>query len=357
MLNPELFRALKRLNKGVDPKISNPGVRYSFTVRTENGKPKLDGYGEQYAINCPNPGCNDKRSRLYVHYMYGQRHHIPGYNSPGDQLLGLAYCQNEQKRIRLQGYLEGFYTPADPRTAETLAALDGVLQTKKRVCPSMGAYRALETLPEEHPAVQYLVGRGYSPRYLGETCKAVLLEGHPDPIINRMASGRIGFPFYVNGELLAWQARSAYDLPKGKKWPPKWWFPGGIDKVPWNVDVAAQFPVVVLCEGILSAVNAGPAAIAVCGKTITGPSMAIIKQRWTRAIVMLDSDAGINRKPGEIDYHERMLTELKEAGIEAQCVRWTPGDLRDPGELGFVGCVEVLRTVEFSSLLSYVKAA
>lgn len=355
MLNPELFRALKRLNKGVDPKISNPGVRYSFTVKEDNGKKRIHGAGEHYAINCP--ACSDTRFRLYVHYMFGQKHHVQGYNSPGDALLGLAYCQNEQKRIRLQGYLEGFYTPANPRTAETIEALNGTLKTGKRECPVMGYCRKLEDLPEEHPAAVYLRSRGFSPRYLGETSKAVLIEGHHDPIINRMAAGRIGFPFYVGGELLTWQARSPFDLPKTKKWPPKWWFPGGTLKVPWNIDVAAQFPVVVICEGILSAVNAGPAAIAICGKTITGESMALIKKYWSKAIVMLDSDVGINRKPGEIDYHERALGELKAAGIEAQCVQWTPGDLRDPGELGFAGCVEVLKTVDFGHLLSYVKAA
>lgn len=355
MLNPELFKALKRLNKGVDPKISNPGVRYSFTTRTENGKVKVDGSGEQYAINCV--VCGEKRFRLYVHYMFGQKHHIPGYNQPGDELLGLAYCQNCQKRIRLKGYLEGFHGPVDLREAETLEALNGTLKTGKVACPDMGYCKPLESLPEDHPAVKYLAGRGFSAKYLGETSRAVLIEGHHDATINRLAAGRIGFPFYVKGELVAWQARSPFDLPKGKKWPPKWWFPGGTSKVPWNLDIAAQFPVVILCEGILSAVNAGPAAVAVCGKTITSASMSLIKERWTKAIVMLDSDAGINRKPGEIDYHERMLSDLKGAGIEAQCVQWTPGDLRDPGDLGFSGCLEVLKTADFSSLLPYMRAA
>lgn len=355
MLNPELFKALKRVNKGVDPKISNPGVKYSFTVRKENGKTKIDGSGEQYAINCP--VCSDKRFRLYVHYMYGQKHHIPGYNSPGDELLGLAYCQNCQKRVRLQGYLEGFYTPADPRTAELLEALNGTLKTEGRSCPTMGSTRPLESLPDDHPAVQYLVKRGFNPKYLGSCGKAVLMESHEDPIINRLVAGRIGFPFFVNGQLVTWQARSPFDLPKGKKWPPKWWFPGGTSKVPWNLDVAAQFEVVVICEGILSAVNAGPAAIAICGSTITSASMALIKERWKKAIVMLDSDVGINRNPGKENCQEKALLWLKEAGIEAQGVQWTPGDLRDPGDIGFAGCLEVLRTTEFASLLSYARAA
>lgn len=355
MLNPELFRALKRVNKGVDPKISNPGVRHSFTVRTENGKVKIDGSGEQYAINCP--VCGDRRFRLYVHYMYGQKHHIPGYNSPGDELLGLAYCQNEQKRIRLQGYLEGFYEPADPRTAETLEALNGTLRTGKVACPSMGTTRPLESLPADHPAVQYLVRRGFNQQYLGSCAKAVLIEGHEDPIIGRMVTGRIGFPFYVEGELVTWQARSPFDLPKGKKWPPKWWFPGGTSKVPWNVDVARQFPVVVLCEGILSAVNAGPAAIAIGGSAITSLSMSVIKKYWKKAIVMLDSDVGINRDPDKPDWHERSITWLREEGLEVEGVRWTLGDLRDPGELGFAGSMEVLRTAKLSSLLTYARAA
>lgn len=355
MLNPELFKALKRVNKGVDPKISNPGVRHSFRVTKEGEKTRLHGAGEQYAINCP--VCGENRFRLYVHYMFGQRHHVPNYNRPGDELLGLAYCQNCQKRVRLQGYLEGFYTPADPRTAETIAALSGTLKTASVGCPPMGSTKPLESLPESHPAVKYLAERGFNTRYLGETCKAVLIEGHHDPIMNRLAAGRIGFPFFVKGELAAWQARSPFDLPKGKKWPPKWWFPGGIQKVPWNLDVAAQFEVVVICEGILSAANAGPAAIAICGNSITSASLALIKERWKKAIVMLDSDVGINRTPGKEDLQLRAITTLKDAGIEAQGVQWTVGDLRDPGDLGFAGCLEVLRTTEFAALLPYARAA
>jgi hypothetical protein len=72
---------------------------------------------------------------------------------------------------------------------------------------------------------------------------------------------------------------------------------------------------------------------------------------------MLDSDVGINRTPGKEDLQLRAITVLKDAGIEAQGVQWTVGDLRDPGDLGFAGCLAVLRTTEFAALLPYARAA
>lgn len=355
VLNPALFAALKQLNRGVEPKVTNAGLQASFSVLSRDGKPTLHGEGEHYAINCP--CCTDTRSRLYVHYMFGQVLHVPGFNQPGDQLLMLAYCQNEQKRIRLIGYLEG-HVLVDT-SAQTLATLCGTAAPAKRECPSMGTTTPLQDLPENHQAAAYLTSRGFNYHYLGSACGAVLMHKHSDPTIERMSQGRIGFPFYVDGVMKLWQARSPYDLEKGKKWPPKWWFPGGTAKVPWNVDVAAAFPVVILCEGILSAVNTGPAGIAIGGKTMTPEAIEIIKRRWKRAFVMLDPDAGVNRKPTEKDYHQMLIDRLTVEGIETTGAKWVRGDNRDPGDLGFAGCLQVIKNSDMlvHSMLSYGRYA
>jgi hypothetical protein len=342
VLNPELYAALKRLNKGRDPRISNAGLPAAFHLTEVNGKRGISGEGEHYAIDCV--VCTDTRSRLYVHHCFGQRRHVPNFNQPGDQLLMLAYCQHCQKRINLQGYIEGYVKSARDSSAETLGFLNSgssVAPPPKRACPPMGLTVPVHEMDPNDEVVKYLAGRGFNVEYLGKVAGAVAMLDHPDGIIASMTRGRIGFPFYVDGELKTWQARLAFD--SKKKWPPKWWFPGQTSKVPWNVDVAAGFEVVILCEGILSAVNMGPAAVAVCGKTLTAESLEIVKKKWKRAFVALDPDCGINRKPGEQDFHERMLKLLRESGTEASCALWKPGDNRDPGDLSLQENIELIR--------------
>ena len=334
VLNPGLFASLKILNKGVTPRISNQGVPATFSVTMNNGRPCIHGEGEHYAINCC--ACTDTRSRLYVHHAFGQARHIPGFNQPGDQLLMLAYCQNCQKRVRLAGYLEGYIKSEKDTSQDTLGFLNSggtSAPPVKRECPSMGFTVPLHEAHPEDEAVLYLKKRGFDTDYLGKVAGALVMVDHPNLDINRLTRGRIGFPFLVDGELKNWQARSPFDLPKGKRWPPKWWFPGQTSKVPWNTDVAAGFSAAIICEGILSAVNMGPAAIAVCGKTLTQESLQIVKARWKRVLLALDPDCGINRKPGEQDFHARMQTLLVENGVEATIAAWTPGDNRDPGDL------------------------
>lgn len=347
VLNQALFEALRKLNKGNAPKIVNAGQTGRFRVEMIAGKPTLHGEGEQYSINCP--FCGDTRQRLYVHHMFGRIHHVHGFNQPGQQLVTLAYCHNETKRIKLIGYVEGYLkVDATAQTMDFLNQRNSAGANLQHSCPGMGETTPLQDLHRGHPAVEYLIGRGFDPGYLGRTCGAVLMVKHPDPYIGKISDGRIGFGHHIDGKLKLWHARLAYDAGK-KKWPPKWWFPSGTIKVPWNVDVASHFPVVVLCEGILSAVNAGPAAIAIGGKTITQETLGIISTRWKRAFVMLDPDAGINRpmpEPGKIrmlDYQIRLVDQLTAAGMQVTAAKWALGDLRDPGDLGLAGSMQVIK--------------
>jgi hypothetical protein len=174
------------------------------------------------------------------------------------------------------------------------------------------------------------------------------MHTHPDPIIARITNGRVGFAHMLDGKMRLWHARLAYESDK-KGWPPKWWFPAGTTKVPWNLDVAKNHSTVILCEGILSAVAAGPAAIAIGGKTVTPEALGIIKRLWKKAFVMLDPDAGINRKvniPGkkdEPDFQLRLVELLKTEGLEVSQARWSRGDNRDPGDLGLQGTLQVIK--------------
>ena len=107
--------------------------------------------------------------------------------------------------------------------------------------------------------------------------------------------------------------------------------------------MARYYRVVIISEGILSAVNFGPAAVSVGGKTLTYKVKQLLTTGWEHAVVALDPGAGILRSPGKPDYQQRMVDELKSEGMNAMSLCWTHGDLRDPGDLGTHYCINELR--------------
>ena len=339
VLNPYLFSALERVF-GYRPRITNEGDPFTYEpISTPRGY-KMKAYGEQYAVCCPD--CGDTKFRLYFHHRFGTS--IADARFPG-ALIDLCFCQHEQRK-KPKWYSILGEALSDPRVALELAELarnaPQVVGDIEQV-PSMGEVTPLRELPRDHQANAYLIKRGYEPTYLSDTYGACLINSHPDEKIHRMASGRIGFPFLINGELKCWQARLSYDLAKGEKYPPKWYFPPKTKKVAWGYDVAKQFKGVIICEGILSAVNFGPAAIAIGGKTLVYAVRKAILETWDSVFVALDPDAGINHAKDEKDFQKRLIEELKREGKTVAGAQWAPGDNRDPGDIGPNGCVELLK--------------
>lgn len=354
-LNPVLFNALARVF-GHSPKISNDGEPFSYEAYQTPFGWKMNASGEAYAVCCPD--CGDDRYRLYFNHRFGTCISDPRFQGV---LLDLAFCQHEQRKKSKWFKLLGEALD-DPQVALLIrektkqATLNGTNDSVFGSVPSMGDTTPLRELDPGHQAVVYLRARGYDPLYLNDTYGACLINDHPMEKIRRMAVGRVAFPFYIDGELKTWQARLTYD--HGEKFPPKWYFPPG-RKWPWAIDVASHFPVVVICEGILSAVNFGPAAIAIGGKTLTYNAKKIVVEKWKNVIVALDPDAGINRKPDQQDYHSRLIKSLKEEGLNVAGVQWTAGDNRDPGDLGPIGCYQLLQRScpHMLAMLPYFSAA
>lgn len=334
-LNPYLYSLLTRVF-GKPPIITNEGEPFSYDVVSTPRGHRMKARGEQYSVCCPD--CGDTRNRLYFNHMYGCKISDPRFPGP---LIDLCFCQHEQRRKSKWYALLG-QSISDPMVALAVQQNTHTHGGKTRTGPvPMGEVVPLRELPQDHPAIVYLRGRGYETNYLSDVYGACLSVSHPEERIDRMVRERVMFPFVINGELATWQARLVYDLPKGQKFPPKWYFPPG-GKALWGYDVAKQFPVAVLAEGILSAVNFGPAGVSVGGKTLLYSMRKLIVQQWRDVVVALDPDAGINRTK-EPDYQERMIDQLKEEGVNAVGVQWAPGDNRDPGDIGPSGCLELLR--------------
>lgn len=355
VLNPALYQQLCDLDsasKSAGVRIANQGCEGEVDVDRDrrvgpHQEPRLVTCGgEEYVMCCP--FCNDGRHRLYVSYLLGMKSPMseiasPTATTPG-QMCRLAYCQNEQKsKPDLWGTLQG-------GGYEKLATL-GLIEVNKAASisaggvplPSMGNTRPIHELPIDSPPVQYLINRGYDVQYLGKHCGAVYIASHNNADMDVMVSGRIGFPFYQDGKLVSWQARVAREIPKGS-FCPKWYFPKGSKKALWNYDVASKYECCILGEGILSAVNFGPAGMAIGGKTLLQSMVKLIVAKWKYVLVALDPDAGINHRPDEKDWQAALVKQLRKEGVpHVEGIIWTKGDNRDPGDIGPLACAELVR--------------
>lgn len=357
MLNPGLFKALSALaeeTNGPPPAVSNEGAGFTYSVDKYRGRYFIrPESGEQYHLNCP--FCSDSRKRLYVHHAYGLPSPDPRIQGP---MIDLAFCQNEQeKKPQLYFTLKDYFWALD----RGLIVLDDrakscaveAVSPLEQVPPSVGETVPLASMPDS-AHYQYWVRRGYDPYYLANIYGACIPVSNPDKDMWKMVRSRTIFPYTYQGRTIMWQGRLNFD--HADKFPPKWWYPGGTKKVLWNMDLALQFPVCIITEGITSGICAGPAAVAVGGKTLTGFLADFMVENWEMAMVMLDPDAGINRKPGEKDYQKMMVSQLKSRGMTVFGARWKKGDLRDPGDIGMKGCAELIRhsCQQFADRLTYL---
>lgn len=347
-LNPILYGLLTSVF-GRPPRISNQGEAFSYDVINTPRGPRMKARGEQYTVCCPD--CGDTRHRLYFHHRFGTKISDPRF--PG-ALTDLCFCQNEQLK-KPKWYALLHTQLSDPAVGVAIQMASAGAHKAPHEVPPMGEVVPLRQLPNDHQAILYLRGRHYDPLYLSDVYGTCLMVHHPNDRINNLTAGRIGFPFLIDGKLVTWQARLAYDLPKGAKFPPKWYFPPG-SKHPWGVDIARQYRVCCLAEGVLSAVNFGPAGVAIGGKTLTYLTKQRLLNTWDNFFVALDPDAGVARKDKtQIDYQKRLIDELQAEGKNAVGAVWDPTDLRDPGDLGPLGCHELIRrsAPSFLELLPY----
>ena len=358
-LNMALYNALldiTKRNNSPPPRVVNPGVKFTYSVVRHRGRLVLrPKSGEEYQLNCP--FCGDSRQRLYVKYVYGMPYPDPRMSGI---MIDMAFCQREQrKKPQLYSALRDYEWALE----HGLVSLDSLSENcvvedvdpLEQTPPTMGETAPLKSLPySAHYA--YWKRKKYNPEYLSDVYGACVPVSHEDKEMWKMIESRTIFPYKYKGKTVMWQGRLNFD--HADKFPPKWWYPGGTKKVLWNIDLALSFPVCILCEGISSAIAAGPAAMAIGGKTLNSKFIEFIKDNWSRVMVMLDPDAGINRKEKDSDYQKRLIDQLSEVGVSVVGAKWSPGDNRDPGDLGCAGCADLIcrSSPGFASELSYLDA-
>lgn len=277
--------------------------------------------GEYYRVNCP--FCNDTRQRLWISHRWGQRD-----PETGSLNLHLAICYNESDCLQVLGRSRELYRLVYSQFTHELG--EDVLKPAHRAEPARVAHwpgrrvRIDELLPN-HPARKYLVERGFDIDFLVTKLGVCLCIEAADEY--QLAQSRIIIPILMNGDLKGWQARYVGD--PGNKNVPKYYSMPGRKKseLLYNFDSARKYPFVVICEGVTDVWAAGPASVALFGKTMSAMQKMLVGSTWQdgTAVILLDGDAG--------DDAQKIHAELE--GVVRQRVLVRLPGRTDPGELPF----------------------
>jgi hypothetical protein len=254
VMNGMLYRRLVRRFGTV--KVSRAGEARIATARRNpvTGQPRddLQQHGEQYYVRCP--FCRDSSLSLSINHMYGQL----GRN--GYQMLHLGYCHRSACLTKSQNR---------DRLAEMLSAEDGIL-SKTRIGSGVGksvavqppelpqGMRAINQLPDAHPARQFLDGQGLNPDRLTKFYEL----GYCGNAASSVARNRIIIPIRQKGELCGWQSLSIAEERRHRYLSA----PGvATSKLVYNLDRAREYPTAVIVPETLDVWRFGAMAVSLMG--------------------------------------------------------------------------------------------
>lgn len=330
VLNPSLYLRLRRLFGRV--KVVNPREEAVYRVVRDSSRGGFrmifDQVGEEYRVNCP--FCGDRRSRLHVHHLYGQRDPL------GRHLKFLAMCWNETSCMSRYDNCEVLY--------DHLTEIDGALDRVKvfkgvrapeeaRTAQLPGPCVPLHKLAKGHKARAYLESRRFDPDRLSRLWGvAYCLDSH-----YFLARDRIVIPILQGGELRGWQARYVGELPwKEKKkrrltaLPPKYFTCPNMPRrlLLYNFDRAVRYQTGVVVEGVTDVWSFGGMAMCTFGSHMTAQQFTKCVNAFRRRSLCLlfDPDAR------EVPVIQRLVERFQAAMPGAFAAVWLPRGT-DPGSL------------------------
>lgn len=231
----------------------------------------------------------------------------------------------------------------------------GVMWGDSLIVEAPGEMVPFATLPDEHPAVEYLRNRRFDIEEIKafEPVRALYYCTRGYEVQQGLGSttGRIIFPVYKDGIIQGWQARQVEreDKEKGERfvWNGYTWrqfhrtengrwedhYVGKYlfnSKIPrysllYNWDVARTYPVVAVVEGPLDQLAVGPACVATFGKSVTMEQIRMIKNidTWQKVFYIRDPEVDTTTTT-----YRNMIAEM--SGLDLYQIV-IPGN-RDPGE-------------------------
>ncbi len=138
--------------------------------------------------------------------------------------------------------------------------------------------------------------------------------------------GRVILPVFTEGRLFTYQARDITGRAPAKYLGP----PGAaLGQVLFNLDHARRYPQIVLCEGIISALCAGPDAVASFGKALKPGQVALLAHAGRPVTVLYDA---AKAKTGAAAAHAEAhaaAERLQRAGLTVRIARLQCGDPAD----------------------------
>lgn len=313
-LNPQLFQTLHQIFQDII--FANEGESMITTrvidARTTQRRTEVLYPGEYYRVRCP--FCGDLRHRLWINHRYGQRDIYSGR-----PMNWLACCHNETKcmsksenRQALSEMIFGFRN-ANARVLDCPIRQGNPPRQPLGEAVMPGETVAIEDLPANHPAVQYMVGkRGYPMRLLSDYNLRVCVAAAPQW---RMAQDRIVIPIYIEGKLVGWQCRYVGDLDWRATGMPKYYTMPGMKKgqLLYNMDRAKYSPFVVVVEGTTDAMVLGDIAVASLGCSLSGQQRQLVSRYWHNKpiILLFDPDAATAVE----ETRDRLLAEYPTARV------------------------------------------
>lgn len=302
--------------EGVAHEVRRPGGGLEFRVPC---------WGETYKVCCP--FCGNRRHRLGVNWRYG----LPDPSTEGRFPINyLCKCHNENcvpgnvaNRTQLAQQILGFQNVNARRiTGRSVCSGHHNSQSSLSKAPPPGELVALANLPLEHPAVEYLMNRGYGVETMQEFGLSFCLQADRQ---YHMANSRIICPIDFRGVRVGWQARYVGTPPNPRT--PKYYTCPGMTKsqILYNFDHARQGPYLVVVEGVTDTWRLGSHAVAVLGHEISSEQQRLLQEfSGGQRPVFLMFDAG------EGERICRYTHELGSSGVPVVPVT-LPGEL-DPGD-------------------------
>lgn len=286
-LNPVLYGILQ--HKFGVVRVANPGAPAQIEtvmdpVRGRSMKRAIS-WGEYYTVCCP--FCNDVNFKLWVNHTYGA-----SYNEKtGHRTDTHLACCYKHDCLKAPGRYEQFedlvFGDGRRLIKDMVIRYAAPVVTQLAVEPP-GKLAALSTLPDYHPAIEYLVGRGFDPAALEQDFGVAVCVEPKERL--RIMRGRLYIPVHFNRQLVGWQGRATdeHKLPKYYNVP-------GMQKsqMLYNYDTALKQPAVVVVEGVPSVWRIGAAAVCIFGKTLSAWQCNTLATMWAGKPVfyMLDADA------------------------------------------------------------------
>lgn len=307
-------------------RIRNQGEKMIAHYRKYHGEMILDVEhpGEYYVVCCP--FCGDTRFRLNINHRWGKP------DEQGRTNLWLAICFNEQclvsgnheRRVEL---LDMVTDHEGDRLAEATIQPGEEINLDDLVADWPGPSTRVDRLPPEHKAYQYLLNRGFPPERVGPFWNVRYCHQS----VHYLARDRIVVPIYSGKVMKGWQCRYIGEIPKGQKWPPKYYTCPAMPRhmLLYNLANARQYRTGVIVEGVTDVWSGGPPFMCTLGATMN------VQQRKLFVRAFKDQAGVLCFDPEEFEKEtvQRLVRDIRKVQFKRgfACVKLPEGS--DPGSL------------------------